>query len=65
MGSIGETAGFPQIYNIEADPKEQVNIAHTGIGWVMGPYLKLVNQYKASLKEHPNPPAGNVTKYLI
>jgi arylsulfatase len=63
MASIRETAGFPQIYNIEADPKERVNIAHTGSGWVMGPYLKLVGQYKASLKEHPNPPAGNVTKY--
>lgn len=63
MASIRETAGFPQIYNIEADPKERVNIAHTGVGWVMGPYLKLVSQYKASLKEHPNPAAGNVTKY--
>ncbi|MHC4830125.1 MAG: arylsulfatase [Planctomycetota bacterium] len=63
MGTMRETAGFPQIYNIEADPKERVNVAHTGAGWVMGPYLQLVAKYRASLKDHPNPPAASVTRF--
>ena len=60
VGTIRETAGYPQIYNIEADPKEQVNVAHLN-GWVLAPYLQLVNQYKNSLKSHPNPPAPSLT----
>jgi arylsulfatase len=63
LGAIRENWGFPQVYNIEADPKERVDIIIEGHSWVMGPYLKLVGEYKASLKDHPNPPAGNLTKY--
>jgi arylsulfatase len=63
MGVMHETAGFPAIYNIEADPKERVNIAHTGAGWVMGPYLTLVEQYKRSLVKFPNPPVPSVTDF--
>jgi len=58
-----KTFGFPHIFNIEADPKEMVSIAHSGAGWVMGPYLQLVGTYKQSLKDHPNPPATNVTQF--
>lgn len=60
VGTIRETAGYPQMYNIEADPKEQVNVVHLN-GWLVAPYLQLVNQYRESLKEHPNPPAPNLT----
>jgi arylsulfatase len=60
VGTIRETAGFPQIYNIEADPKEQVNVIHTN-GWLVAPYLQLISGYRASLEEHPNPPAPNLT----
>lgn len=63
LGTTAETAGFPQIFNIEADPKERVDIAPTGGGWIMGPYLQTVMKYKASLKDHPNPKAPNVTKF--
>jgi len=63
MGTMTETAGFPQIYNIEADPKERVDISIAGYGWAIAPYLQLIAEYQASLKEHPNPPAGNVTKF--
>jgi arylsulfatase len=63
LGTMTETAGFPQIYNIEADPKERVDIAPTGGGWIMGPYMQTVMKYRATLKNHPNPPAPNVTKY--
>jgi arylsulfatase len=63
LGTTAETAGFPQIYNIEADPKERVDIGPLGGGWIMGPYLQTVMKYKATLKDYPNPPAGNVTKF--
>jgi len=62
VGTIRETAGYPQVYNIEADPKEQVNVAHLN-GWVVAPYLQLVSQYLESLKKHPNPPAPNLTTF--
>ncbi len=60
VGTMRETAGYPQIYNIEADPKEQVNVAHTN-GWLVAVYLQLVAQYQASVADHPNPPAPNLT----
>ena len=60
VGTIRETAGYPQVYNIEADPREEVNVAHTN-GWIVALYLQLVRQYRESLKEHPNPPAPNLT----
>ncbi len=63
MGVQTDTAGFPQIYNIEADPKERVNIAHTGSGWVIGPYLQTIGAYLRSLEQYPNPPAPNVTDF--
>jgi arylsulfatase len=62
LGTVTETAGFPQIYNIEADPKEKVDIGPSGGGWLMGPYMQTVMEYRATLEDHPNPPASNVTK---
>ena len=63
LGTFTETAGFPQIYNIESDPKERVDIGANGAGWIMGPYLQTVAQYQATLKDHPNPPAPDVTRF--
>jgi arylsulfatase len=63
LGSIRENVGFPQVYNIEADPKERADIIVEGYSWTMGPYLKLIGQYRATLKDHPNPPAGNLTRF--
>jgi len=60
VGTMRATAGYPQIYNIEADPKEQVNVAHLN-GWLVAVYLQLVAQYQATLVDHPNPPAPNLT----
>lgn len=60
VGTMRETAGYPQIYNIEADPKEQLNVAHLN-GWLVAMYLQLVAQYQATLVDHPNPPAPNLT----
>jgi arylsulfatase len=58
-----ETAGFPRIFNIESDPKEMTDIAASGTAWVLAMYSKIVGQYKATLKDYPNPPAPNLTKY--
>ena len=63
LGTTAETAGFPQIFNIEADPKERVDIGPTGGGWIMGPYLQTVMKYRETLKKHPNPPVANVTRF--
>jgi len=63
LGSRRDNLGFPQLFNIEADPKERVDIIIEGHSWAMAPYLKLIAEYKASLKEHPNPPVGNLTKF--
>jgi arylsulfatase len=63
LGTTRETAGFPRVYNIEADPKEQVDLAVSGYAWVLGMYGKLVKEYKMTLKDHPNPPAPNLTKF--
>jgi len=52
---------YPQIFNIEADPKEQVNqSSHVG-SWVQWPYWELIEAYQDSMEEHPNPPAVSLT----
>ena len=63
LGTSRETMGFPRIFNIYSDPKEQTDIAVSGTAWVMGVYAKLIGQYKATLKDHPNPPAPNLTRF--
>ena len=63
LGSKSDNVGFPQLFNIEADPKERVDIIVEGHSWAMAPYLKLIAKYKATLKDHPNPPVGNLTKF--
>jgi arylsulfatase len=54
--------GFPAIFNIEADPREEVNVFGTS-AWVIGPYLQVVGEYQQSLEEYPNPPAVNLTQF--
>ena len=62
VGRMGETAGFPEIYNIEADPMERQNIA-VHLGWTVPVYARIIAEYKSSLVDHPNPPAANLTKF--
>ena len=66
MGGIGTNAapmnGYPKVFNIESDPQEEHNIGEM-YNWVLGPLLKVVEEYKASLKLSPNPPAANMTKF--
>jgi hypothetical protein len=54
--------GYPKVFNIEADPREGLNIA-VAYPWVLGPVLKAIRQYQESLKTHPNPPAPNMTRF--
>ena len=52
---------YPQIFNIEADPKEQVNRAAHVAAWGQWPYWELIEEYRESVAEFPNPPAVNLT----
>jgi arylsulfatase len=63
VGTAIETAGFPQIFNIEVDPKERVDQAVNGSGWVLGVYPKIIAEYKKTLEQYPNPPVPNLTKF--
>jgi arylsulfatase A-like enzyme len=66
LGGIGASAapmnGYPKVFNIESDPHEEHNIGEM-YNWVLGPLLKAVEEYKASLAKAPNPPAANMTKF--
>ncbi len=65
MGLAGRRAegnGFPAIFNIEADPREEVNIVGTN-AWVVGPYLKLIGEYYKSLEKYPNPKPVRLTEF--
>ena len=57
-----EGNGFPAIFNIEADQREEVNILATH-GWVINQYLRLIGQYQKSLEKYPNPKAVNLTEF--
>ena len=54
--------GYPNIYNIEQDPREEFEIGPEA-SWVVGKYMPLVGQYYASLREHPNPRPANITDF--
>jgi arylsulfatase len=55
-------AGYPRAYNIESDPHEDLNVASFN-GWLAGSFLPVIIQYENSVKEHPNPPAPNLTRF--
>jgi hypothetical protein len=57
-----EGNGFPAIYNIEGDPREEVNILGTS-AWVVGPYLKVISDYRKTLEKFPNPKAVSLTEF--
>ena len=61
-GTRLEGTSFPAVFNIEADPREEVNVLGTN-AWVIGPYLKVIGEYRTSLEKHPNPRAVNMTDF--
>lgn len=62
QASNARMAGYPKLYNIEMDPHEDLNVAGL-FGWVGDPALEVVKAYERSVKEHPNPPAPNITNF--
>lgn len=61
-GRRAEGNGFPAIFNIEADPREEINVIGTS-AWVIGPYLRIVGEYMKTLEKYPNPKAVNMTQF--
>ena len=55
-------AGYPKAYNIEMDPHEDLNVFGL-FPFAAEPALKVVEEYLASVKRYPNPPAPNVTQF--
>jgi hypothetical protein len=55
-------AGYPKIFNIEMDPHEDLNVFGL-FPFTAEPALKAVEEYLASVKKYPNPPAPNVTQF--
>ena len=55
-------AGYPKVFNIEMDQHEDLNVF--GLFPIASePALKAVEEYLASVKKYPNPPAPNVTQF--
>lgn len=48
--------GYPAVFNIELDPREEHNLAAM-FSWLNVPLSKVIMDYEKSLKEYPNPPA--------
>ena len=57
-----EGEGYPAIFNIEADPREENNIV-AWTAWVVGPYIKVIGEYRKSLAKYPNPPAVSLVDF--
>ena len=51
---------LPDLYNIEMDPREQINITADN-AWVFRHYLRIIGEYKKSLERYPNPPGVSLT----
>lgn len=61
-GARVEPNGYPSIFNIEMDPREELNVLATN-AWVIGQYLRLISEYERSLEKYPNPKAVNLTQF--
>ena len=60
--SNSELMGYPKLYNIEMDPYETLNMV-ADYPWALLAGLKEVEEYEATLKDHPNPPSANLTDF--
>ena len=54
--------GYPAIFNIEHDQREEVNVGGTD-AWVVGQYMRLIGEYQKSLEKYSNPKAVNMTQF--
>ena len=55
-------AGYPKLFNVEMDPHEDLNLGGV-FGWTAQEPLLAVEKYLATLKDHPNPPAPDITVF--
>lgn len=55
-------AGYPKVFNIEMDPHEDLNVGGV-FAWSGQQPLLAVEKYYATLKDHPNPPAPDITVF--
>jgi arylsulfatase len=53
---------YPQVYNIEMDPHEDLNVGGINL-WTLEFAYRPVKEYFESLKKYPNPPAPNLTDF--
>ncbi|PSL20066.1 arylsulfatase [Shimia abyssi] len=51
---------LPDIYDIEMDPREEINIT-ADHAWVLGYTSQVLAEYYATLKDDPNPPGVSLT----
>ena len=58
--SLRVEANAPEMYNIEMDPREQINISNEN-AWLLGPWFRIIAEYNQSLREFPNPPGVTLT----
>jgi arylsulfatase len=62
MGARLRSNGFPLIYNIKKDPREQTQVGADN-AWLLHPYMQAVAAYKESLKTHPNPSPVSLVEF--
>jgi arylsulfatase A-like enzyme len=61
LSASATLAGYPLLFNIEMDPHEDINVE--SFIWALDPALKVVEEYKETLKKYPNPPGANLTRF--
>jgi arylsulfatase len=54
---------FPKVYNIEMDPHEDLNLGGMAV-FMMDPAFKEIRRYEESVKEFPNLPCANLTRFV-
>lgn len=62
MGNYIPNNGYPSIFNIERDPKEEQNIVGDN-AWLFNLYFQIIGDYEKSLVKHPNPAPVEMTNF--
>ena len=55
--------GVPKIFDLIKDPTEEYGATLTADGWVVGPMMKIVGEFEASLKKFPPIAPGTLDPY--
>jgi len=63
LSDLPATAGYPLVYNIELDPREENPYLLATSQFVLGPMIRVIAEYQKTLVGHPNPPAPNLTNW--